>query len=356
MKSGSAAPARAPGDADSARVTARAGFVTSAGWGDAESTPLAGDASFRRYYRLRCGTERALLMDAPPTHEDVRPFVTVAEHLRRLGFSAPRVYAQDPAAGFLLIEDLGDATYTRLLARGADETTLYIAAVDLLVALHAHPRATALALPSYDDDALLAEAALFVDWYLPAKLGDARPPRASYLDAWRSVFARLPPPATSLVLRDYHVDNLIRVADREGIAACGLLDFQDALIGPRAYDLVSLLEDARRDLGAGLAESMYARYLDAFPDLERANFAAWYGVLGAQRHAKVAGIFVRLAQRDGKRAYLRHIPRVLRLLENQLRNPALAPVKEWFDAHLPDRGIAPNFAQADESRPDSEHF
>jgi len=318
------------------RAAARAAFVAGAGWSDAEVTALPGDASFRRYYRLCRGAERALVMDAPPAHEEVRPFVVVAEYLIGLGLSAPRIYACDAEGGFLLIEDLGDATYTRLLAEGADETTLYARAVDLLVALHAEPRAAALGLPPYDRDALLAEAALLVDWLVPAKLGHPCAARASYLDAWCTVFAALPPPATSLVLRDYHVDNLMRVPGRSGIAACGLLDFQDAVIGARAYDLVSLLEDARRDLGTGLATSMYARYLAAFPDLERTNFAAWYGVLGAQRHAKVAGIFVRLARRDGKRAYLRHIPRVLRLLRSHLREPALAAVKDWFDVNLPE--------------------
>ena len=325
------------------RAAAVAAFLNRAGWAGAERRPLAGDASFRRYERLALGPRTAMLMDAPPPREDVRPFVAVARHLLGLGYSAPRILAEDAEAGLLVIEDLGDATYARELARGADEAALYALAVDLLIALHRNPAATRVAVPPYDVSRLLDEAALLTDWYLPAMRGRATPPatRAAYLDSWRAALAAARRVPDTLVLRDYHVDNLMVVAGREGLAACGLLDFQDAVIGPVSYDLVSLLEDARRDVPISLAHAMVERYLAAFPGLDRAAFAASYAVLGAQRGAKIIGIFTRLLARDGKAQYRAHIPRVWRLLEGGLAHPALAPLQAWLDAEIPyqERGV-----------------
>jgi aminoglycoside/choline kinase family phosphotransferase len=307
---------------------------------------LAGDASFRRYYRVCRGRERAVLMDAPPPHEDIRPFVTVARLLCRLGYSAPAIRAIDRAAGLLLLEDLGDETYTRLLAGGADEAALYTLAIDLLIDLHRRfdPAADGAALPPYDDRRLLDEAALLVDWYMPAVFGE--PPenglRQEYLGLWRALFPIARAAPDTLVLRDFHVDNLMRLAGRAGVAACGLLDFQDAVIGPVSYDVVSLLEDARRDIPAALRARMLARYRDAFPALDWTAFEASYAVLGAQRSAKIVGIFTRLCRRDGKPQYLPHIPRVWRWLEGDLEHTALAPARAWFDRHVPpDRRIVP---------------
>ncbi len=317
-----------------------AAFLAEAGWGDAQRRPLADDASFRSYQRLSLGERRAVLMDAPPPHEDVGAFHRVERLLLSLGLSAPRPLAVDPAGGFMLLEDLGDRTFTRALAEGDDERALYELAVDVLIHLHAAADAAALAatpLPAYDDQRLLNEALLLTDWYLPALSGRETPAaaREAYIEAWRAVLplARRVPP--TLVLRDYHVDNLMVLQDRRGIAGCGLLDFQDAVIGPRSYDLVSLLEDARRDLPADLAAAMLVRYFAAFPELDPAAFRASYAILGAQRNAKIIGIFTRLCRRDGKDRYLRHIPRVWRLLEGDLAAPELAPVKAWFDDVVP---------------------
>lgn len=314
-----------------------AAFLAAQGWGAAERAALAGDASFRRYHRLRRGGETALLMDAPPPQEDVRPFVAVDRILRDLGFSAPQILAGDEAAGLLLIEDFGDDTFTRLLAKGADETALYALAVDVLIALHRRFKSNGAALPPYDDARFLNEAALLVDWYLPAITGRPTPPslRDAYLELWRGLLPRARRAPQCLVLRDYHVDNLMRIAGREGIAACGLLDFQDAVEGPTSYDLVSLLEDSRRDIAPGLIAAMLERYLAAFPDLDRAAFATSFALLGAQRHCKVIGIFTRLDRRDRKPRYLTHIPRLWRLLERNLERPALAPLEEWLDRNIP---------------------
>jgi hypothetical protein len=277
-----------------------------------------------------------MLMDAPPPHEDVRPFVAVARLLDRLGLSAPRLFAVDEASGLLLLEDFGDDTYTRLLAAGEAEEPLYALAVDVLVALNRR-FATAPALPPYDEARLLAEVALLVDWYLPAMTGAPADPglRADYLDLWRVLLPLARGVPETLVLRDFHVDNLMRLDGRAGIAACGLLDFQDAVLGPASYDLVSLLEDARRDVPADLARAMTARFLAAFPAIDRAAFARSCAILAAQRNCKIVGIFTRLAVRDRKPAYLAHIPRVWRLIESDLRHPALGLLARWLDRHVP---------------------
>lgn len=320
------------------RQRALAGFLAACGWPGGVPKMLAGDASFRRYYRLSDGARRAVLMDAPPPQEDVGPYVTVAGILREHGFSAPEIYAEDRGNGFLLIEDFGDDTYTKLLAKGANETELYTLAIDTLVALHRVVEAERLTeLPPYDEERLLTEASLLVDWYAPAVLGApfSEKARQEYLARWREVLPEAELPAATLVLRDYHVDNLMLLPGREAIRGCGLLDFQDAVRGPASYDLVSLLEDARRDVPPGLRAAMTERYLAQFPDLDGARFRRSAAILAAQRNAKIVGIFTRLWRRDGKPQYLGHIPRVWRLLEEDLREPVLRPVADWLERHLP---------------------
>ena len=288
---------------DTARREAIAAFLAESGCDGLEPVPLAGDASFRRYYRVGGNSRCAVLMDAPPPQEDVVPFIKVSRFLRRLGFSAPEVYAEDRTRGFLLIEDFGDDTYTRLLDRGVDEPALYGLAVDTLIELqqavkvHGTP-----ALPAYDAARLLAEAVLLVDWYASAALGEplAAGPREEYLNLWQMLLPYAALPDDTLVLRDYHVDNLMLLPDRSGVQGCGLLDFQDAVCGPPSYDLVSLLEDARRDVPAELRRQMTERYLAAFPAVDRAAFLRSAAILAAQRNCKILGIFTRLWRRDGQ--------------------------------------------------------
>lgn len=322
-------------------------FLVAAGWGTAQRRLLAADASFRRYERLSRDAETAVLMDAPPPHENVAAFNRMARRLLDLGLSAPRPVAVDESAGLMLLEDLGDRTFTRALAEGIDEARLYSLAVDVLIALHRDWRpepsaaqaaaAQAAALPPFDDTSLLDEVLRLLDWALPALRGAATAAdvRASYIEAWRAVLPRARVGPDCLVLRDYHVDNLMLLDGRDGIAACGLLDFQDAVIGPRSYDLVSLLEDARRDIAPALVTAMLERYLAAFPDMDRDAFLDSYAIMGAQRSARLVGQFTRLDRRDGKPLYLRHIPRVWRLLQADLAKPVLAPVRAWFDRHIP---------------------
>lgn len=322
-----------------ARDRAIRGFLDGCGWDGATVEPLAADASFRRYLRARRPTATAVVMDAPPDREPVAPFAAIARHLRSLGFSAPDILAADGEAGLLLLEDLGDSTFSRILASGGDETEIYRRATDTLIALHRIPadRAIPPGLARYDDAALAGEAAHLVDWYAPAVLGEApdAAARARYDACWRAVFPQCRSAPETLVLRDYHVDNLIWLDGRGGVAACGMVDFQDAVAGPASYDFVSLVEDARRDVPRALAREMRARYLAAFPALDPPAFDTSCAVLGAQRHCKVLGIFTRLCMRDGKPGYLRHIPRVWRMLEAALDHPVLTPVREWIDDTLP---------------------
>jgi N-acetylmuramate 1-kinase len=306
-------------------------FLRAAGFACARREPLAGDASLRRYGRLHDGPRPAVLMDAPPGVIDVRPFLAIAAWLRGRGWSAPEVLAADPAAGLVLLEDLGDRLFTRAIADDpALEEALYAAAADLLVAIQrAEPPAD---LPPYDDAWLLREAALLTEWSAP-DLNECA--RADYLDSWRAVLPQARVGAEALVYVDYHADNLLWLPERVGLARVGLLDFQDARLGPPAYDLASLLMDARRDVAPELAARMIARFLAARPELDPDAFAAAYAILGAQRNAKILGLFTRLARRDGKPRYLAPLPRVRAHLAAGLAHPALEPVRAWFERHLP---------------------
>lgn len=330
-------PARAmPNIAD--RSKAIGAFLAQHGWGRGDRRPLAGDASFRRYDRLTMDGKNAVLMDAPPPQEDVRPFVRIAELLHNLGYSAPQIYGADVTQGLLLLEDLGDDTYTRLLRAGHDERALYTLAIDLQIDLHRKfvPGRYA-GLPPFEDARALREVSLLLDWYWPATQDEHLTPalRESYLSAWREVLPKRRSAPDTLVLFDFHVDNLMLLPGRAGNAACGLLDFQDAVIGPRPFDLVSLLQDVRRDVPADLVKEMRQRYLAAFPDFSADAFDTSYAVIGAQRNTRILGTFTRLLLRDGKPGYLGFMARTWRHVESDLAHPALAPVRGWFDAHLP---------------------
>lgn len=321
-------------------------FLENAGWASSKIELLAADASFRSYHRVKLNDRLAVLMDAPPPEEDIRPFVKIGKYLSQLGFSAPRIYAEDERRGFLLLEDLGDNTYTRVFATVGDEEMLYELAIDTLIQLHELSSTTTVPADTapYDLSRLMTEVALIADWYLPtigiSLSGDAR---SSFDTVWQSAFTKVADKQETLVLRDYHVDNLMWLSHRTDTARCGLLDFQDALVGARAYDLMSLIEDARRDVPTARADKLIKRYLDACDDIDEQTLRQDIAILGAGRHAKVIGIFTRLAERDGKSQYLDHIQRVWGLLENSLQHPVLADVQDWFDTHVPkDQRIIPS--------------
>ncbi|WP_415643892.1 aminoglycoside phosphotransferase family protein [Sphingomonas antarctica] len=303
---------------------AAADFLQAAGWGGAQILPLAGDASFRRYFRVQHDARRAVLMDAPPPQEDVGPFLAIARHLTAVGFRAPSILAEDRATGLLLIEDLGDARMRETIDDNPSlELPLYEAAVDLLAVLQAHPPAD---LPPYDMPVLQREAGLLTEWFCPAAGLDVD--LAAYAAAWDEVLPQVDV-AEVTVLRDYHAENIMLLED----GALGLLDFQDALAGHRAYDLVSLLQDARRDVPEAVEVAMLDRFCTATG--AGADFRPDYAILGAQRNAKIVGIFTRLWKRDGKPRYLDLLPRVWRYLDRDLAHPSLAPVAAWFDANIP---------------------
>lgn len=314
-------------------------FVADAGWGDAARTALAGDASARRYARLTRGDETAVLMDDPPPEHAVSAFVRIARLLRGMGYAAPAVLAADENRGFALLEDLGDDNFSHLLAgrtAAALEGTLYEAATDLLIDLHCRPAPSDLR--RYDADWMLDDAKLFLE-SLAEKAANASM-TTEFEAAWRGPLEEAAAGRHVLCLRDFHAGNLMWLPvrnDGDNWHRVGLLDFQDARSGPAAYDLVSLLQDARRDLAAELEAAMIARYLQASPDLDDDAFRAAYAILGAQRAVRIIGVFHRLARRDGKPGYLAHLPRVWGHLDVNLAHPALAPVRAWFDRWRPAR-------------------
>jgi aminoglycoside/choline kinase family phosphotransferase len=301
-------------------------FLARHGWTDAQISPVAGDASFRRYFRVNSATRgKAILMDAPPPHEDPQPFLDIAQYLTGHQFRAPKIYGTDLTRGLVLLEDFGDRRMREHLDdHPEDEAEIYRAAIDTIVRLAGTPAAHA---QPYDMATYLREVQLLTEWYMPA-MGlscDAN----LFDQMWVDALAPLASCQDVTVLRDYHAENIMLLDDGEQ----GIIDFQDALVGHPAYDLVSLLQDARRDVRPELEADMLAYYLTVAnpgPD-----FDAHYALLGAQRNTKIIGIFTRLWKRDGKERYLSFLPRMWGLLERDLAHPALTNVKQWFDTHIP---------------------
>jgi tRNA threonylcarbamoyl adenosine modification protein YjeE len=340
-------------------------FLQQAGFGEAERRRMQGDASTRSYDRVALPGRRAILMNAPRrpdgppvgagksysaiAHlaEDVKPFVAVARGLRERGFSAPEILHADLDAGLLLLEDLGSEPVVTgdppepILAR-------YAAAVDVLVALHGQKLPALLPvspgvdyrLPFYGLDAFLIEAELLLDWYLPRQnVAVSEATHADFVALWRAALQPAIDAEPTWVLRDYHSPNLLWLAERAGIAQVGLLDFQDAVMGPPAYDLASLLQDARVDVPEELERTELHRYTqarrNADPNFYPAAFGTLYVTLAVQRASKILGIFARLDRRDGKPQYLRHMPRVWGYLRRSLAHPALSSLRAWYDGHVP---------------------
>ena len=346
-----------------------ASLLRRAGWNDARREFLQGDASIRAYERLtRPNGATAILMISPPRRDgpilrygkpyaaiaklspDIRAFVAMAEGLRSLGYSAPNVIAYSLEEGLALIEDLGAAT---IAAGGGPDGARYAAAVALLADLHGRELPVSLpvgeetyTLPIYDVEAMQIEVELALDWYAPA-VARVTPPsgaRMQFLAIWRDLIAPILAQPTTWTLRDYHSPNLHWLAGRPGLKRIGLIDFQDAVIGPPAYDLASLLQDARVDVSEDLEMRLAALYLRrrsaADPAFDAEGFAAAYAAMGAQRASKILGLFARLDKRDGKPDYLRHLPRIERYLARNLAHPLLQPLALWYQKYLP-RALGP---------------
>ena len=323
-------------------------FLARHGQSDARLVALPSDASPRSYIRLT-GADQ-LLMEDRTDPVGFAAFIRLARHLAGLGLSAPRVFGADPGTGLALIEDFGTATYGKLLATGHDETALYELAIDTLVHLHSNPQATGVTVPAYDMALLLQEISVFSEWFVPAFAPQVDAARfdAAFRALWRKALAPVEDAPKALVLRDFHIDNLMLLGGRTGVAACGLLDFQDGVLGAAEYDLMSLLQDARRDLAQGLEAALLRRYLSAVPascGTPDAILTRYY-LLAAQRHTRLAGQFLRLDKRDGKPGYLQFMPRVMRQMQAALVDAELHEIADFIDTHLPGwRDAGPTLAQ-----------
>ena len=340
-------------------------FLTDAGFSDARRRRMAGDASIRSYARLIRDDGVFILMnmpkrpDGPPIYggksysaavhlaEDVKPFVAIANGLRGRGFSAPAIHHADLDAGFLVTEDFGSEVFVAG-DPPAPIAERYEAATDMLAALHREtlPETLPLApqvdysIPVFDVDAWLTEISLMLEWYLPdrgAPVTDGL--RSEFIGMWRELLQKPAAAARTWVLRDFHSPNLIWLGDREHVARVGVIDFQDTVLGPAAYDLVSLLQDARIDVPETLELTLFSRYvkarLAADAAFDPAAFAALYAIMSAQRNTRLLGTFARLNRRDGKPQYLRHLPRIWTYLSRSLAHPELKPVQAWYAAHVP---------------------
>ena len=339
-------------------------LLHAAGWIEARREFMHGDASTRLYERLtRADGATAILMVSPPRPEgriirfgksypaiarlspDIRAFLAMAEGLRGLGYSTPRILAASVDDGVALIEDFGAET---IVENGAPSPARYAEAAALLADLHGRTPPATLAvgdesyrLPPYDIEAMLIEVELVVDWYAPAVAKTTVPSgaRMQFLGAWREILAPILAEETTWTLRDFHSPNLHWLPGRAGVKRIGLIDFQDAVLGPPAYDLASLLQDARIDVPADLEMRLMAHYVRlraaSSAGFDAARFAAAYAAMAAQRATKILGIFARLDKRDGKPQYLRHLPRIEGYLARNLAHPLLRPVALWYQAHLP---------------------
>lgn len=318
-------------------------FLTGAGWGGATRAPMGADWSTRRYERLRKDDGgRAILMDAAGDGAgQVPPFVRICGLLRDAGLSAPEIFAEDQGHGLLLLEDFGDDSFAALLERGDDPWPLYRVATDVLS--HLHDRFDPACAPDvqrYDLPLFSRQVALFGDAYLDAAACPLPPAgRRALDDAWATVLTQvLGIVPDSLLLRDYHPGNLMLLSYRPGVRACGLLDVQDGGIGPVSYDLLSLLQDARRDVPDDVQAAMIDRYLAARPGLSRDAFLASYAVMGAMRHARILGRVAQLAAGGGQAKQLAFLSRVWGQFRAAIAHPLLSPLQSFTDQHLPPDG------------------
>ncbi|HSZ73518.1 MAG TPA: phosphotransferase [Rhizomicrobium sp.] len=347
-------------------------FLRGTDWRNAVVTPLPGDASTRRYFRVAQDSRAAMLMDQPQNAEappsppnatteqrqalgynavarlagaDCGRFIAIAEFLRAQGLSAPEIYAAAPADGFVLMESLDGDLYADFIPRNGNEAELYKSAIEVLAKLHSSntPQNFHAAKPLhlYDETALLAEIDLLPQWLFPVALGRHATPDeiTEHRALWHDALASVLSDSAVFVHRDYHAQNLIWLPQRNGVSRVGIIDFQDAVAGSAAYDLVSLLEDARRDVPPELHEAMVKHYIEVMyrfgTSIDEKRLRAAMAIMAAQRNAKIVGIFSRLHKRDGKPRYLDYLPRVWNYLNADLQHPALARLSTWYDRVIP---------------------
>ncbi len=300
-------------------------FLDQAGLYDYTIDFLAGDASPRKYYRITTPDQTYVLMDSPLLDSNIH-FAAIADTLQTSGFSAPKVLHRTDT--LMLLEDLGDRTFTYMLKHHPDQRdALYHLATQTTLALGSNITSQPSCIPTYTLEKFLEGVTTFLDWYTPQATPTAR---QSFLELWTGLYHEFQTLPQGIMLRDFHVDNLVYLKDRDGVQACGLLDFQDACWGPAVYDFVSLIDDVRLDLPDELIDQCWAQYLEAVPSLNKSLAQK----LSVSRLVRILGVFVRLAKRDGKPHYLAHIPRIWKIMGRKFRNPDLADIKEWFDLHF----------------------
>ena len=326
-----------------AREALKISFLENNGLDQIQRIRLKGDASHRQYERIiKNNGETLILMDAPPEKEKIIPFMQVAEFLLNNDLSAPKIMEHDIPNGFMLLEDFGDDVFSSVLSGNSsisaeiNETKMYEKAIDALIHLHKIPT-NSINLSKYDESMMVRESNLFIDWYISVLNGERinKSVQEEFNVILKHLLSYTKGFSEVVVLRDYHAENLMWLNDNIGHRKVGLLDFQDAVIGSPIYDLVSLLEDARRDVNPQLVEHLISRYLKAFPNYSRKDFQTAYSILGLQRNLKIVGIFARQAAKNKNPYYLSLLPRVWRHINNDLRHPLLLPMKNWLSKLVP---------------------
>jgi aminoglycoside/choline kinase family phosphotransferase len=335
-------PYKPLGVEDPVRLNALNLFIEQQGL-DGDIGSLAKDMSNRQYYRLQSAERTFVIMDAPPPEKPAQ-FILLADFLIKQGLRAPQILGFDEENGFVLLEDFGDKTFTRVLEsaalKGDDafkvvEKKLYETAVNVLHSVKNCQRP--MAIEDYTPTKLLAEVEIFIDWYWPYAKGGAAPAIAKkpFMALWENLFQSMPQTPKTIVMRDFHSDNLMVIDKPFSIQTCGVLDFQDALWGSVVYDHISLLEDARRDVSAEVVEICSKQFLAAYPANLHDALETTAKILAAGRHVKVIGVFTRYALRQNNDSKCIHLPRLWRYLQQHFKDPIFAPIAGWFDMYCP---------------------
>ena len=309
------------------------------GINDFKLKPIKSDASFRKYFRvyIKNQKKKLLLVNSPKKTENNLGYLKTTSILEKMDLSVPKIINFDISKDFFLIEDFGINTYTNSLKNGESEFKLYNLATDILLHINKHSKSLEKELPKYTNKKLIDEVLLFLKWYWPAIY--KKPPKKriinEFIKIWENLLNKNLKTKKVLVHRDFHIDNLFFLKNRQNLKACGLIDFQDAVIGPSSYDLVSLLEDSRRDVDKNIIAKMYRKFINKLSKKEKKNFTKEYEILAVNRHLKVIGIFSRLYMRDKKKSYLKHIPRLWRLIEQNLSFNSLSELNKWINNFFP---------------------
>lgn len=317
-------------------------YLERTGWADADITPVSEDCAMRRYLRLQKGDKTVILLESlPDSHPHATPghkvcdYIRIGSYLRNAGVYTPEIYDYDEEKGLLLVEDLGHQTFKQALESGVSAKTLYAQATDVLRYMRENVPANGIDLPSYNDSHMHADRTHVINWYWPAVTG-IKPTEndvQDYINVWDQIESQLPPVPQVFTHVDFHFENVMWLPENKGLSRCGVIDFQQAVVGPAPYDLANLLEDARMSVPDGIRAAMMVSYCEGMTKEEREIFQSWFRILAAQFHCRVIGLFIRMAVRDGKYGYFPHLPRLAGYMRDNIEDPLLAPLKQWFADH-----------------------